>query len=335
MKPITALGLIAGALVATAGLRSRSEAARINAALEKRVAEAEQITSQTKEGGAALRSFQARCEAKGVVACVDFDDDKWFKQGTYIFPAWDGSYRATRDASVKYSGASSLRFEIPGHSPANEAGAWTLNFGKAFAENSTFYVQYRMRVNDVMVKTDWDKAVGSSWKQSIFHHAGATCASVEITTGRYGWNGVNGFPVMYTECGGKGVATNASNPPYKIQQGGYNCWYGQFSASSCFFYKADEWMTFSYHVSIGTWGKSNSVLEAWVASDGHRLKKWIDMPNFVLNKDSDSSSYDSVTFLPYMTSKNMKVDHPTGYMWFDELIVSSEPIADPEEQEHR
>lgn len=291
-------------------------------------------TADGGEGEAALRSLKARCQSPGVIACVDFDDDQWFKQGTHIYPAWDGVYRATRDTTVKYSGTASLRFEIPGRSPANEAGAWTLNMGRGFGENSTFYVQYRMRLNEVMVKTNWDKTVGSSWKQSIFHHTGATCASVEITTGRYGWNGANGFPVMYTECGAKGVATNQSNPPYKMEQGGYNCWYGQFNGSDCFFYKENEWMTFSYRISVGTWGKPNSTIQAWVGLEGHKLKKWIDMSNFVLNKDSDGSSYDSVTLLPYMTQKNMNVDHPTGYMWFDELIVSTEPIADPSEPAH-
>jgi hypothetical protein len=292
----------------------------------------ESTNAPDDEVDTALRSFRARCETPGVIACVDFDDERWFQQGAYVYPAADGVYRATRDTTTKYSGTSSLRFEYPGRTPANGAGAWTMRFGKEFAENSTFYVQYRMRLNDVMVKTDWNKVVSSSWKQSIFHHAGATCANIELTTGRYGWNGANGFPVMYTECGGKGMATNQSNPPYKIQQGGYNCWYAQFNASDCFFYRANEWMIFSFRVSIGTWGKPNSFIQAWVGLDGQKLKKWVDLPNFVLNKDSDSSSYDSVTLLPYMTQKNSKAEHLTGYMWFDELIVSSEPIPDPSEK---
>jgi hypothetical protein len=281
------------------------------------------------EADAALQDFQKRCQSPGVLKCVGFDDDTWFQQGVYLSWAWDKVYRGTRDATVKASGDSSLRFEFPGHSPANGAGSWTLEFGKGFAQNSSFFVQYRMRLNDVMAKTDWDKLVGSSWKQSIFHSKGTTCASIEITTGRYSWNGVNGFPVMYTECGGRGMSTNKGDPPSKFEQGGYNCWYSQFNAKDCFFYPADVWLTFYYSVSIGDWGKPNSYVQAWVAPQGKPLKKWIDMPNFILNKDSDSSNYNSITLLPYMTAKKMSADHAPGYMWFDELIISTQPIPAP------
>lgn len=281
------------------------------------------------EPDAALKDFRARCQAPGVIQCVDFDDDKWFQQGVYLSWAWDKVYRGTRDTTTKTSGDSSLRFEIPGRSPANSAGSWTMEFGRGFAENSSFFVQYRMRLNDVMVKTDWDKLVGSSWKQSIFHSKGTTCASIEITTGRYSWNGANGFPVMYTECGGRGMSTNKGDPPSKFEQGGYNCWYSQFNAKDCFFYPADVWLTFYYSVSIGNWGKPNSNVQAWVAPQGKPLKKWIDMPNFILNKDSDSSNYNSITLLPYMTAKKMSADHAPGYMWFDELIISAQPIPAP------
>jgi len=291
--------------------------------------------SSRNERDPALLNFQARCQSPGVLKCVDFDDDSWFQQGVYLYPAWDGVYRGTKDTSIKYSGTSSLRFEFPGRTPANGSGAWSIRFGKGFAENSSFYVQYRMRLNDVMAKTDWDKLVSSSWKQSIFHSVGATCANIEITTGRYGWNGVNGFPVIYTECGGSGMVTNKGIPPYKIQQGDYNCWYSQFNPSNCFFYPANEWLVFSYRITIGNWGKPNSTIQAWVARDGEKLRKWIDLANFVLNKDSDSSSYNSVTLLPYMAQKNMKVDHPTAYMWFDELIISTEAIPDPAGEPHK
>jgi len=94
-------------------------------------------------------------------------------------------------------------------------------------------------------------------------------------------------------------------------------------------------LVFSYRITIGNWGKPNSTIQAWVARDGEKLRKWIDLANFVLNKDSDSSSYNSVTLLPYMAQKNMKVDHPTAYMWFDELIISTEAIPDPAGEPHK
>jgi|HubBroStandDraft_1064217.scaffolds.fasta_scaffold16961_3 hypothetical protein len=315
--------------VGYAGMNRGAAALEFNPPKEPSSPEMEVNRASAVEPDAALKDFQTRCQTPGVLKCVGFDDDTWFQQGVYLSSAWDKVYRGTRDTTVKASGDSSLRFEFPGHSPANGAGSWTLEFGKGFAQNSSFFVQYRMRLNDVMAKTDWDKLVGSSWKQSIFHSKGTTCASIEITTTRYSWNGVNGFPVMYTECGGRGMSTNKGDPPSKFEQGGYNCWYSQFNAKDCFFYPADVWLTFYYSVSIGDWGKPNSYVQAWVAPQGKPLKKWIDMPNFILNKDSDSSNYNSITLLPYMTAKKMSADHAPAYMWFDELIISTQPIPAP------
>jgi len=34
--------------------------------------------------------------------------------------------------------------------------------------------------------------------------------------------------------------------------------------------------------------------------------------------------------LAYMTNKDPKISHPTAYTWYDELIVSKNPIARPE-----
>lgn len=37
--------------------------------------------------------------------------------------------------------------------------------------------------------------------------------------------------------------------------------------------------------------------------------------------------YGKIWLLPYMTNKDPLEEHPEAYMWFDELIVSREPIA--------
>jgi len=204
-----------------------------------------------------------------------------------------------------------------------------MGFGKSFAENSKFFVQYRMRLNDAMADVDWNEVVKSSWKQSIFHSKGTTCASIELTAARYAWNGAHGFPTLYTDCGDRGLSTNNGDPPFQLEQGDYKCWYRQFNPKDCMFYPADKWMTFYFSVAIGNWGKPNSFIQAWVALDGQPLKKWVNMPYFALKSDNDSSSYNWITLLPYMTAKDPKADHPTGYMWFDELIISSEPIPAP------
>lgn len=288
---------------------------------------------RTKNAGPGeLADFETRCHAAGVLVCQGFDSPETFVAARWpaagLYPAADGVVRGTMDASIKASGKGSLRFEIPSRSPANAAGSWRQSMGREFGEGSTFYVQFRQRFSKEMLKNDWGE---TSWKQVIFHNAAASCADVELTTAQYYHDG---FPIMYTDCGGRTISTNNGVPPYKLEQGDYNCWYSQYNPKSCFFYPVEQWVTFYYQVSIGHWGKPDSNIQAWTALDGQSYKQWIKMPNFILKNESPGKDYDTVTLLPYMTGKNMLVSHATAYTWYDDLIVSTEPIAAPAESTH-
>jgi hypothetical protein len=174
-----------------------------------------------------------------------------------------------------------------------------------------------------MLKNNWGD---TSWKQVIFHNGSATCGQVELTTGNY-YN--LGFPIMYTDCGSRGLYTNHGDPPTKLEQGDYNCWYGKYDPRDCFFYPAGEWITFYYHISVGSWGKPDSSIEAWVATKAKAYRQWIAMPGFALRNDHPGSDYDTLTLLPYMTGKSDKMNLPVAYTWYDELIISTQPIAPP------
>jgi hypothetical protein len=272
-------------------------------------------------------NFETRCQAAGVLVCEGFDSlDKYSAAkwpGTGLYPAGDGTLRGTLDTRVKASGNGSLRFEIPTHSPANAAGYWRQMIGRDFGSGTTYYVQFRQRFSKEMLKNKWGD---TTWKQVLFHNASGTCSDLEIATVQYYQAG---FPMMYTACGARMIATNAGQPPYLLEQGDYNCWYGHYDAKSCFMYPAEQWMTFYYQVSVGHWSKPDSTINAWVALDGQPYRQWIKIKDFTLENDHPGHDYDTVTLLPYMTNKSMTIDHPTAYTWYDELIVSSEPIALP------
>jgi len=53
------------------------------------------------------------------------------------------------------------------------------------------------------------------------------------------------------------------------------------------------------------------------------------MSYFILKNNHPVHDYDTLTLLAYMTNKDMKIVHPTAYTWYDELIVSKNPIAPP------
>jgi len=288
-----------------------------------------QTAAPAKEDSAEQQpqDFNARCHAAGVLVCQGFDSPlisiaaKWPSPGLY--PGADNLIHGSFDRTQRASGEGSLRFEILTHTGANAAGSWRQPFGRNFGEGATFYVQFRERFSPEMLHNDWSD---TSWKQVIFHNEGATCADVELTTGQFYHEG---FPIMYTECGSRGIVTNDGTPPYKLEQGDYNCWYGNFNPKDCFRYPANQWLTFYYQISIGHWGKPDSSINAWVGLDGKLPRQWIKMPNFVLKNDHPGHDYDCLTLLTYMTNKKAGQDLPTAYAWYDELIVSTKPIAPP------
>src|SRR4029077_1953537 len=120
----------------------------------------------------------------------------------------------------------------------------------------------------------------------------------------------DGIPILYTDCGARGMYTNGGKPPYLKQQGetsssGYNCKYGTDYQKDpkCLRFVPNTWMTFYYQISIGDWGKPNSNIQAWAALPGEPYKQWVNMPNFVLDLDTAGHYYDSVDLLNYMTGK--------------------------------
>ena len=274
------------------------------------------------------QDFETRCKATGVLVCEGFDSPgeflpaRWPANGLY--PAWDKAIHGSRDTTVKASGKSSLRLEILPNSAANTAGFWRQTFEHNFGPGSTFYVQFRQRFSKEMLTNNWGD---TAWKQVIFHNGGSTCAQVELTTVEYHSSGI---PIMYTDCGDRALYDeNHGQPPLLLQQGDYNCVFEHINQKDCFHYPAEKWVTFYYQVSIGHWGKPDSTINAWAALEGQPYKQWVKMPHFILKNDHPGNDYDTLTLLAYMTNKDTKINHLPAYTWFDELIVSKEPIALP------
>lgn len=278
------------------------------------------------EQAASDADFEKRCHAAGVVKCVGFDSPDEITP--FLTKDSGGVIRGVLDPDVKASGHGSLRFEIPSRSGQNSSGSWTSGMGAAFGEGQTFYVQYRQRFTPEFLKTKYEG--GAGWKQSIFHMDGKTCASIEITTvnGFY-----RGFPIVYTDCGSRDFSVALPNSDFLLEQGdsassGYNCHYQ--NRSNCAFYKPNEWMTFYYEVKIGNWGQSNSSVKAWVGYEGQPLKQFVNGVNYKLNSNSGPSDvFDSISLLPYNTGKSQGKEYPATYTWYDELIVSRNPIPPP------
>jgi hypothetical protein len=296
--------------------------------------------------------YTARCNASGVLSCQGFDDSSVFaytsSQTQGLYPAYGTNYfGGVQDTSIKVSGNSSLRFNIVGLTPADVAGNFQWNFGKNFSQNSTFYVQFQARFDDVFVNTNWDSTAQTSPKLVDFYDGnGMPCANIELTTVEYYGGGI---PTMYSECGARSLTSSPSNitswqttatVPYLMQQGssssaGYNCLYGQLNVGTgngtgCFKYLANTWITFYYKVTVGSWGSPNSSVQAWISTNGGPYVEWINVTNYTLSNDGSSSGgFNRLMLTPYMTGKSSSVNYATAHMWIDELIVSGQPIAAP------
>jgi len=115
------------------------------------------------------------------------------------------------------------------------------------------------------------------------------------------------------------------------------CLYSQganrLTTGNCFPYFPNEWMTFQVRIKTGPrvndeW--QNSVVTLWVAREGQASQAVI---NFTINLTAGAPAADQkfgkVWLLPYHTGKNPAQVHPTGFTWYDELIISTTQIADP------
>jgi hypothetical protein len=299
--------------------------------------------------------FQARCGASGVILCQGFDDPAVFAHPRWpasgLYPEYNTTnYGGSQDTAVFASGGGSLKFTIPSFGGSDSAGSWrqlftpNLSDGPSnavmFKENSTFYVQFQQRFSPEFLTNNWPGTYGTPgitwWKQEIISNDNSTCGSVELTT-------VNayqkGYPTMYSHCGDDGFQVPIPNFDYLNEQGAsptdlsYNCHYhaNQNVPGSCFMYPANTWVTFYYKVSIGTWGQPNSTIQAWVSVGGQPYVEWVNIQNHTLNEDpTKGADYDMITLTPYMSYRISSISAgPTAYTWYDELIVSTQPIAVP------
>jgi len=155
--------------------------------------------------------------------------------------------------------------------------------------------------------------------------------------------------MMYNSCTG-----SSSHGPYdpffqpfnsydfKLQNGRPSpfCLYSQNGAyfppnGNCFGYAANEWIT--YQVRIKTGARTGdefkgSYVTFWAAREGKPSELVLDWGPYNLTAGSagENQQYGKIWLTPYHTNKSSSQSHPTAYVWYDELIISRNKIADPD-----
>jgi hypothetical protein len=290
----------------------------------------------TTESSEQRADFSTRCRAPGVVRCFGFDSQTEVEP--YIYPGFDAKIRPEIDKDVKASGTGSLRFTVPPNSPADSSGSFQFNFSDdlsvQFGQGQEFFVQWRQRFSTEFLDTFYEGGLG--WKQIVIGEGDRPgffspgCTQLEIVVSN---TEQRGYPQMYHSCGGKDGQ------------------YETLAMERYMPYAANEWMTFQIHVKIGTWYqndfnyKGDSTIQFWVAREGKPPKSVVHLSpqtatffgleipwtgnGYDLANTNPEAQYGKILLTPYHTGKSESQDHPTGYVWYDELIVSTQRIAEP------
>lgn len=270
------------------------------------------------------------------------------------------------DSNVFVSGGGSLRFKMLQGAPVgckDIAGKWDAGLGASYTPNASpnqhdLYVAYAYRISSSllsMARTKW----GSSLKLTDIYGHHSTCQSDEwtVTIDPIANSALFGRPTWYVNCG-NGWTTdtttgNVQNPDSSInacssdcnfEQGsgpnngtnvGFNCHYqtpttGDGNGNGCFIQLPDQWYVMEYHLKLCTIGEACSSVESWVITPDGRKLQWQKNINVIWPTGGFDGLLDRIYLSPYMTQL------PSGspstldtYIWYDELIISTLPIADP------
>jgi hypothetical protein len=278
-----------------------------------------------------------------------------------------GASTPVLDPTIKASGASSLKFTIPSNSPADTSGSYFTNFSAdlqtQFSANAEFYVQWRQRFSPEFLNTAF--AGGGGWKQAIIGAGdkpgctastsanglcSSSCTALETVVQN---TFQRGFAQMYNSCTGS-TSHGAFNPldepfgsfDFKLQNARPSpyCLYSQANTNpktsfppvgNCIGYFPDEWMTFQVMIKTGPRVNDewvNSSVTLWIAREGQPSQPAINLGAYNLTAASSAEDlkFGKIWLLPYDTGKDPSQDHPTGFTWYDELIISRTQIADPQ-----
>jgi hypothetical protein len=102
----------------------------------------------------------------------------------------------------------------------------------------------------------------------------------------------------------------------------------------CWALDSDEWITIQVMIRVGSWqpdrtGPPSSHVTIWAAHEGEAQKVIVDHDLYLRGPETAGRKYGKVWLLPFMTRKLETEAHPTGHIWYDELIVSKSFIANP------
>lgn len=287
----------------------------------------------------ALQDFNNRAGASGIVLSQNFDTSAGFQQGVNIFPntTFTSVYPA-QDTTQFKSGTSSMRIDVPPFQGAN-MGEFATTYTNIGGSGATIWFQVATRISPEMLSNFNNPTYHwPTWKNHSFFNGTTSCTGQMVVTGIES-DGL--IPIITTgPCSNAATWTNGGVPPFLLQQGDYNCPYRGETPTLCWYWPSNVWVTFTYHIKLGTLNGSGdypgSTVEVWVSQNSLPPKKIADFTAtsaaglYYFVGDGPTGNFNHLELLPYMTGKDDTIGgYPTAHTWWDELLVSTQPIAFP------
>jgi len=311
--------------------------------------------------------FASRCQAAGVVRCFGFDTDADFNIGVGggngawgqnfgIFPpAGTSDYnRIQRDTMIAASGASSMKMIIPSNVGSDVSGAWFTNFSTdlltRIGNGQTVFVQWRQRFDTNFITTQYQGRAPLGNKLVIIGAGDipgvcnpsfpstvgcpGSCTDIEVVASAQ-MPDTNKVIRVYNSC------VTFSGFEYSDRalgnvtvQNAVGCLYPKYASPPCAKIVANEWMHFKMELTIGTFNSPNSSFRMWVGREGQASVKILDFSPATGHpwrafRNDNTHEYGKIWLTPYMTNKDRSQTTAVANTWYDELIISTQDIADP------
>lgn len=258
--------------------------------------------------------FAERCKAPGVVKCLGFDEAALHGTKSGV---------AKLDQGTKVSGKGSMHVAIApnaGMAPGNVV----VPLGKDFGEGSSLYLQWRQRFSPTMV----DANLGGNGMKQIVIYDDQPCCEVEVAMLNEKYRG---FPQFYTNVMRNWMYKTLPGGDVAYQFNETEAYCTEKDKSRCDKYQPGEWMTFYYEQHIGKWGQANSTIKAYWAREGQPLKQYVHIKDWKFSQDKPgtTNAFRTVWIGPFSVDRTAGQNYPAAETWYDEFIVSTQPIADP------
>ncbi len=282
-----------------------------------------------------VMAFSELCKKSTTIVCQDFDqlppENSDIAEGIFLNGESCAQAKKNPQRGCPEIEAGTLKFTVESNSDGGASGQYYIRFsdqnaGKSIGPGQEVFVQWKQRFSPGFLQTRFKG--GGGWKHGMVGAANeGSCSSNEIVLQN---TQQRGFPQMYHACGKfQGFEQKIGAYDRDLQPGGPGgvCSYASARAgdisSGCAKYYPNEWLTYQIGITHGKPGE-HSRIRLWVSREGHHSKLAIDYQKRLRN----NKGFGKMWLLPYHTNKSRKQAHPTGYIWYDQLIISRTQLPD-------